>query len=178
MGKLSSLIRAVAGKKRFTSAIILAAGSGRRFSDDRAKQFELVGGESVLVRGARAFEECELISEIKRLVEKAPTHIIGYKGAHSLPLAPEDINCFSISNGKVYALTDNDEFFVKERIYELEGMLGEGFVKINQSCIANTKKILRFSASIGGALQITFKNGHRDYVSRRQLKTVKKRIGL
>ena len=57
-------------------------------------------------------------------------------------------------------------------------MLGEGFVKINQSCIANTKKILRFSASISGALQVTFKNGYRDYVSRRQLKTVKKRMGL
>lgn len=64
MGKLSSLIRAAIGKKRFTSAIILAAGSGKRYSDDRAKQFELIRGESVLVRSARAFEECELISEI------------------------------------------------------------------------------------------------------------------
>lgn len=64
MGKLSSLIRSVAGKKRFNSAIILAAGSGRRFSDDRAKQFVEVGGMSVLVRSAKAFEESELISEI------------------------------------------------------------------------------------------------------------------
>ena len=64
MGKLSSLIRAAAGKKRFNSAVILAAGSGRRFSDDRAKQFEEICGESVLVRSARAFENCDLISEI------------------------------------------------------------------------------------------------------------------
>ncbi len=64
MGKLSSLIRAATGKKRFNSAVILAAGSGRRFSDDRAKQFEEIRGESVLVRSARAFENCDLISEI------------------------------------------------------------------------------------------------------------------
>lgn len=64
MGKLSSLIRAAAGKKRFNSAIILAAGSGRRFSDDTAKQFVEVAGESVLVRSAKAFENSELISEI------------------------------------------------------------------------------------------------------------------
>lgn len=125
-----------------------------------------------------AHGENELTDEIKRLIENIPTRIIGYKGEDSLPLVPEDINCFSVLGGKVYAHTDTDKLLVKERIYELEAMLGEGFVKINQSCIANTKKILRFSASIGGALQVTFKNGYRDYVSRRQLKTVKKRMGL
>ena len=125
-----------------------------------------------------AHSESELTSEIKRLVENTPSHIMGFKNEEILPLVIGDINCFSVSDSKVYALTDNDRFFVKERIYELEAMLGEGFVKINQSCIANTKKILRFSASIGGALQVTFKNGYRDYVSRRQLKTVKKRMGL
>lgn len=71
MGKLSSLIRAFAGKKRFCSAVILAAGSGRRFSDDRAKQFAQVAGESVLVRSARAFEESELISEIIIVTRRA-----------------------------------------------------------------------------------------------------------
>ena len=64
MGKLSSLIRAVTGKKRFNSAVILAAGSGRRFSDNTAKQFVEVLGESVLVRSAMAFERSELIDEI------------------------------------------------------------------------------------------------------------------
>ncbi len=73
MGKLSSLIRAAAGKKRFNSAVILAAGSGKRFSDDRAKQFAEVGGESVLVRSARAFEECEFISEIIVVTREADT---------------------------------------------------------------------------------------------------------
>ena len=64
MGKISSLIRAAAGKKRFNSAIILAAGSGRRFGDDRAKQFVEIDGVSVLVRSARAFDESEEIHEI------------------------------------------------------------------------------------------------------------------
>lgn len=71
MGKLSSLIRAAVGKKRFNSAIILAAGSGRRFSDDTAKQFVHVAGESVLIRSAKAFENSELISEIIVVTRRA-----------------------------------------------------------------------------------------------------------
>ena len=39
MGKISSFIRSL-GKKRFNSAIILAAGSGTRFSGERKKKSE------------------------------------------------------------------------------------------------------------------------------------------
>ena len=64
MGKFSDLIRRTAGKKRFSSAIILAAGSGTRFDDNKAKQFFEIDGVSVLVRSASAFEESSLIDEI------------------------------------------------------------------------------------------------------------------
>ena len=61
---------------------------------------------------------------------------------------------------------------------ELEEKLPLDFVKINQSCLANIKKIERFSASVGGSLKVIFKNGHTDYVSRRQLRTVKEKLGI
>lgn len=71
MGKLSSLIRAASGKKRFNSAIILAAGSGTRFGDDKAKQFVEIDGIPVLVRSALAFENSEEIHEIVVVTRKA-----------------------------------------------------------------------------------------------------------
>ena len=64
MGKFSDLIRRTAGKKRFNSAIILAAGSGTRFDDQKAKQFVEIGGMPVLVRSASVFEKSSLIDEI------------------------------------------------------------------------------------------------------------------
>ena len=64
MGKLSSLIRAAGGKKRFNSAVILAAGNGTRMNDDRAKQFIEIRGLPVLVRSAMAFEQSPEIHEI------------------------------------------------------------------------------------------------------------------
>ena len=73
MGKFSALIRQTAGKKRIHSAVILAAGSGTRFDDKRAKQFIEIDGVSVLVRSAKAFEESELIDEIILVTRQADT---------------------------------------------------------------------------------------------------------
>ena len=52
------------------------------------------------------------------------------------------------------------------------------FIKINQSCLANKTKIKRFETTIGGALKVVFKNGYIDFISRRELKNVKNRMGL
>lgn len=75
MGKISSLIRFAAHGKRFNSAVVLAAGSGKRFSDDTAKQFVEVAGESVLVRSAMAFQASQEVDEI--VVVTRETDVIG-----------------------------------------------------------------------------------------------------
>ena len=49
---------------KFTSAVILAAGSGTRFSKKIKKQFADILGEPCIVHTVRAFEACELIDEI------------------------------------------------------------------------------------------------------------------
>ena len=78
----------------------------------------------------------------------------------------------------MFALTEKGKYRLKSRLYQLEKNLNDNFVKINQSCIANIKKIEKFKASVGGALMVIFKNGYEDYVSRRNLKNVKERLGL
>ncbi len=52
------------GKHLFRSAVILAAGSGSRFDSERKKQFVEIDGVPVVVRSARAFNDCDFISEI------------------------------------------------------------------------------------------------------------------
>lgn len=50
--------------KPFTSAVILAAGSGKRMKSDITKQRIVICGQSVLQRAIQAFERCDLIDEI------------------------------------------------------------------------------------------------------------------
>jgi len=73
MGKFSALIRQTASKKRFCSAILLAAGSGTRFDDKHAKQFLEIDGMSVLVRSALVFQQSDLIDEIVLVTRQADT---------------------------------------------------------------------------------------------------------
>lgn len=124
-----------------------------------------------------AKERTPLVDEIERLLE-GDAELIGYCGRDIVRLSHADVYCFTVEDGRLYAVTKAEKWQLKQRLYQVEGMLGADFVKINQSCIANIRHIKRFEVSFAGALLVVFHNGHRDYVSRRQLKAVKKRIGF
>lgn len=132
--------------------------------------------EEVIIRARRRTRE---ITELEAYVESLGTELTGYsEDGGIVKLRPADVHCFVVENGKVIALTATERLTVRLPLYAVEKMLDGSFVKINQSCIGNIRKIDRFNASIGGALMVTFQNSHRDYVSRRQLKTVKERMGF
>ena len=119
-----------------------------------------------------------LVEQIESLVNSQELEITGYKEQEAVKLDLSEIFCFICEENKIFALTEKERFKIKLRLYQLEEKLPQNFVKLNQSCIGNVKKIQRFKASVGGSLSVEFKNGYRDYVSRRQLKIVKERFGF
>lgn len=122
-----------------------------------------------------------LIESIERLInaENLDTPpILGYVGDSIIEVDPESVDCFFIEGKRLYAATDSGNLLIKHRLYEIEERIGTDFIKINQSTLANIRRIERFSVSIGASLTVHFKNGRRDYVSRRQLKAVKERLGI
>lgn len=125
-----------------------------------------------------AHERTNLIDEIECLVNDYQKEIIGYTCGGVHKLIPSQITCFVVENNKVYAISEKEKLQIKMRLYQLEEMLGDGFIKINQSCIANINEIKKFDTSISGTLKVVFKNGYSDYVSRRNIKTVKERLGV
>ena len=119
------------------------------------------------------------IEALEAYVEQMGKELVGYgEGGEIVLLRPDGVCCFTAEAGRVYALTEGEKLAVRLPLYALEEALGEGFVRINQSCLGNVRRISRFDASIGGSLMVTFQNGHKDYVSRRQLKNVKERMGM
>ena len=119
-----------------------------------------------------------LVEQIESLVNSQEIEITGYKEQETVKLDLSEIFCFICEENKIYALTEKERFKIKLRLYQLEEKLPKNFVKLNQSCIGNVKKIQRFNVSFGGSLSVEFKNGYKDYVSRRQLKIVKERFGF
>ena len=126
-----------------------------------------------------AKEKSTLTDEIERLVNDNNPELIGYdKSGEGVKLTTDEVYCFTAEDNKIFAITEKDKLRIKCRLYQLEEILPEYFVKINQSCVANIRKIARFDTSVSGTLLIKFKNGYKDYVSRRQMKAVKERFGL
>jgi DNA-binding LytR/AlgR family response regulator len=125
-----------------------------------------------------ARERTKLTNDIEALVIGSVPEIIGYGENQAIRLKTDEVTCFMVEDNKVYALTDKEKYQLKQRLYQLEEMLPDNFVKINQSCIANIRQIKKFDTSVPGTLLIKLKNGYKDYVSRRQMKAVKERFGL
>lgn len=124
-----------------------------------------------------AHEKSRLVSSIEKLVSDN-AELIGYNGKTAVKINLSEVYCFVTERNKVYAVTEKEKLQMKLRLYQLEEIADENFVKINQSCIANIRTIERFDASVSGTMRVVFKNGYTDYVSRRQMKTVKERLGL
>lgn len=66
MGKISDLVKTISTSKtkKFNSAVVLASGSGRRFGDDRAKQFVMLDGIPIFIRSLMAFDNSHETDEI------------------------------------------------------------------------------------------------------------------
>ena len=125
-----------------------------------------------------AHEKTPLVDRIEKLVSDDSFELIGYKDREAVRLDTADVICFVAEDNKVFAMTESEKFSLRLRLYQIEENLSDNFVRINQSCIANINKIDRFDASISGTLMVRFKNGYRDFVSRRQVKNIKERFGL
>lgn len=125
-----------------------------------------------------AHQRTPLIDEIERVSKNDKTQLVGYSEDEIIKLDANDIYCFTVEGGKLYAICENQKYLIRARLYNIEEMHDRSFIKINQSSIANISKIKKFDASISGTLKVIFKNGYSDYVSRRNIKNVKERIGL
>ena len=122
-----------------------------------------------------AKERNELVDKIERLLEK-DNNIVAKRDRILYNINLCDVVCFTAEDNKVFAHIEKDVMEVDEKIYELEETLPDNFIKINKSCFANIEKIKSFDATISGTLAVNFKNGYRDFVSRRRMKSVKERL--
>ncbi|GLY09442.1 LytTR family DNA-binding domain-containing protein [Pseudobacillus badius] len=100
--------------------------------------------------------------------------IVGKNGEMQHILKPAVIHCFYASKDEVFAVTDDGEFKVREKLYELEQLLSpKQFVRLSKSVIANLHELSRFEASFNGTLCVHFKSGKKEYVTRHYVSSIK-----
>lgn len=116
---------------------------------------------------------------VKKLSEDNPQIISGAKGDTVEILERSELIRIYADSGKTVAVTDNGEYTVRRRLYEMEELLGNDFfVRISNSEIINLKKVNHFDMSFTGTICVRLSNGAVTYVSRRYVSKIKKILGL
>ena len=124
-----------------------------------------------------AHQRTALIDEIEGLVSKYTDRIPGYTEDDIKMLSVSEIACVTVLDGKTYAIDSaNRRYRLKQRLYELEGILPTSFVRINKSALANENHLDRFAVTYAGSVDAVFKCGYTEYVSRRCFAQIKRRF--
>ena len=123
----------------------------------------------------------ELTEKIQQLVQAytGTDRVAAYleDDIQMLPFA--EIACITVIDGKTVAVDSKGKHYrLKQRLYELEAILPQSFIRINKSAIANERRIERFAANFSGAVDAVFQGGYREYVSRRCFAEIKRRYHL
>lgn len=120
-----------------------------------------------------------LVDYIQNLVEENENEIVGYLDNQIVKLNINSIECIFTQDSKTYiAYEDKGIYQIKKRLYEIEKILPPTFIRINKSAIANTELIAKYITTITGSVNVEFKSGYTDYVSRRCFAEIKRSYNL
>ena len=130
---------------------------------------------------ATVHERTPLIDEVERLVslDDAPDTVVGYEEDTIAVVRIADVELFFVENDKVYAhCGDNKIYRIKKTLSEIEQIVPNDFVRISKSGIANWSKVSKMNVQLSGAVNVIFKSGYSDYISRRCFADIKRRYKL
>ena len=116
---------------------------------------------------------------IKKLSEENSGLIAGFRNDTLELLDPQRMIRIYASGGKVYAVTEDGEYTLRLRLYEMEERLDKScFVRISNSEIINLKKVKSFDLSFSGTICVSLSGGTVTYVSRRYVARIRKVLGI
>ena len=121
----------------------------------------------------------EVSNLVKKLSDHIPPILSGYKDEKLELLELSDLVRIYANTGKVFAATDNGEYVLRLRLYEIEDRLpANQFIRISNSEIINLKKVQNFDLSFTGTICVKLSNGTTTYVSRRYVPKLKRILGI
>ncbi|MDN2453813.1 LytTR family DNA-binding domain-containing protein [Lactobacillus sp. UCMA15818] len=136
---------------------------------------EAVEETEVVIRAARQTDD------IKKLYEEISRKVINkkiklFQGIAEFHISSSNILFFETDERSVNAHTKTDLFETHLRLYELEKLLPQNFMRISKSAIINLDEVYTLTRSLTGNLVAFHESYKQIYVSRKYFKDVKKRL--
>ena len=139
--------------------------------DDRYKELKII------ILTAAMTEEVNTI--FRKLSAQNPLVLTGVKNGRIEILSENDLLRIYTGGGKVFAVTENGEYTLRLRLYEIEERLDpRRFIRISNSEIVNLKNVKNFDLNLTGTICMEMINNTTSYVSRRYVSKIKKVLGI
>jgi len=122
---------------------------------------------SVTIKCKKIDEEVLNLEKTLKSYLNKDKSLIFYKDNKEYYFNIKNILFFETDNNTIYAHTTNDAFIVKKKLYELENILPDNYLRVSKSTIVNINQILSISHNFASASLIEFNKTHKQvYVSR------------
>ncbi len=131
----------------------------------------------IIILTEKMSDEISLL--VKKITEDVPQMIAGFQNDQLRVLEQDEIFRIYTANNKVFARTNDGEYSLRLRLYELEERLEKNdFVRISNSEIINIRKVKAFDLSFAGTICVKLIDGTVTYVSRRYVPKIKQILGI
>ena len=134
-------------------------------------------------------EEDEVVikcKELNRTVQKIQQSISDITVLPKLTFYKDDIEYylplntilfFETSENSIQAHTEKDIYKIKYKLYELEGILPNNFIRVSKSTILNVSQVYSIDRNLTSSSIVQFYKSHKQvYVSRNYYKKLKQRL--
>ena len=117
-------------------------------------------------------ENCEEIENIIKYIQDFDKRKIAvYDGYNIVQIDIENIMYFYSDGNYNYCKTNNKEYRVKNKLYEIDKMSTD-FLRISKGCIININQVKSFDIGENRNIIVRFYDGSEQFVSRRKIKEV------
>ena len=126
-----------------------------------------------------AKEYSEHIEKImKQLQVNQLNFLDGYLGQEIYMVKISDIYIVNAEEAKVFLHTDEQEYEVKRKLYEIENQFLNDFVRVSKSSLVNINRIASIQVGRIGSTELILDNDVSINVSRKYLKELKHHLGI
>lgn len=136
--------------------------------------------EDIVTIHAKEWSE-DLEELVNRLKKTKPQKLIGVLEEQSIVLDPKELVYVYAEQRKVLAVSSKLQQPVELRmkLYEVEELLKPyQFIRFSKSVVGNVNQIERFELSFNGNLRVIFKSGHKEYVTRNYVQSLKENLTI
>ena len=128
----------------------------------------------VIIQASSRDKEVEELMEV--IQSFVPTPLDGYSEGTITKLGLNSVIRIYSKDKRVYADTLDGSFLIKSPLYQLEEELPKRFVRISNSEIVNSDKILKLDMNLAGTIMIHLEGNIESHVSRRYVSKVKEAL--